>query len=144
MWGIVLGIVSLIINVLGMQHPQVSNINWLLDVALLALAYMVGRDASKQGRRPAWNGALIGAIYGILVGLAGFFQHITIAQLTSEVKPGVSTAMIKQFVTMENSPITHLSSMAIGAVFFGLLGLIAGSLGARREKRVAQQNGSKE
>lgn len=139
MWGILLGIVSLAINIVGMQHPQVANINWLLDVALLALAYLAGRDASKQGRRPAWNGALLGALYGLLVGLAGFFQHLTVAQLKAEVKPGVSTAMIQKFVDMENAPSTHLSSLLIGAVFFGLLGLIAGSLGARREKRVTQE-----
>jgi len=139
MWTVLLGVVSLILNVLAVHHPQVSSINWLLDILLLVLAYLGGRDASRQGRRPAWNGALLGVIYGLLVGVAGFYQHLTLAQLKSQVKPGVSVAMMTKFVDMENATSTHLSTLLIGAIFFGLLGLIAGYIGARGVQRAMKR-----
>lgn len=100
----------------------------VLEVALLAVAWLVGRDAKRVGRRPGWLGGLAAGLGGLIAGAGYFFVHLPTTQFKGETIDGVHISAY-EVAQLSNSSAAHTGQMIEMALLMGLLGILLGSLG---------------
>jgi hypothetical protein len=135
-----LGLVSLILTVAFGGHPSSAHtvISLLLDAVLLVVAFLFGRASKKQGGKPLWNGALAGAVFGLIGALGSFFVKIDASMLKNT---NLTADQIDTAVQWANSPVSHIISVVVAIILFGVLGLIAGVIGGATTKREGEPEG---
>lgn len=137
--GAVLGVISLVLGL-----AKVKGLSVVLDVLLLATAFAGGFAAQSRGGRPAWMGAAVGALYGVLSGAKAFGQHLSAGQIRSALtKSGHSGAIsVGHVVGLANSPAVHVLTIVVTGVVWGVVGLVLGAIagavaGGREQQRRA-------
>jgi hypothetical protein len=136
----VLGIVAFVLTVAFGGHSSTAHtiISLGLDVVVLIVAFLFGRASKKQGGKPLWNGALAGAIFGLIGSLGSFFVKIDASMLKNT---NLSADQIDTAVQWANSPVSHIISVVGAIIVFGVLGLIAGVIGGATTKREGEPEG---
>ena len=123
--GIVLGAVAL-----ALALGKVSGLGVVLDVLIAATTFAAGFAARARGGHPAWSGAGVGAVYGIVLGIRSFFQKTTASELRSALEKAHRTSPVRmsRLLSIANSPLVHLGSLALTVIIFGVVGLIIGAI----------------
>lgn len=112
----------------------------LLEVGLLAVAWFIGREARRWGRRPGWMGGLAAGIGGLVAGGGYFFVHLPTAQFKAETIDGIHVSAY-EVAQLSNSSAAHVGELVEIALLLALLGILIGSLGgamARTPNRAGQ------
>ncbi len=146
-FAVVLGVLALLFTAVGGAnanlHGLVSIVVIILDVLALIVALLIGRFAKRKGGRPLWNGALIGAIYGFLMSIGGFFVTVTAAEVEQVLRKAgtvVSSTLVTQTLAVENSPLLHVLGIVVSLILYGALGLIAGLIGGATTRREGEKD----
>ncbi|MCY0880657.1 MAG: hypothetical protein OWS74_01560 [Firmicutes bacterium] len=122
---VILGALALLNSIAFRQKGVGVVFSILLDLLMLATAYLAGSAARKAQRKSAWTSAGIGAVFGAFIGMAGFFIKFTAANLG----PHHYTPQEQHLLlTMANSPTTHIFSLLLSIVLYGVLALLIGAL----------------
>ncbi len=152
---VVLGILELL-NVLLLRYmcgvTQVIKI--ILFIMAVVLIFLAGRISKASHGHPSGWGALLGAIFGLFVGMKGFFIHVTPEQLQSkvQVKKSVEIAnsyhvtldkvqgqippeLLKKAVEIANSPIMHMVTLTLTVVICTVVGLIIALIGGATARK---------
>ncbi len=120
-------VVSLAVWILGAQ-PLAGYIGDVLQLALLVVAFLVGRRAVRERRRPGWLGGLAGVVGG-LVGTLGDFGVRVSASRFHTVVSGGHTVTAAQQAAVANSIGGRLAELVVLSLVMGILGIIAGTIG---------------
>lgn len=125
---VILGVMALV-NTVWFRHTPVSTgIAVLLYLILLVVAFRAGRRAHLS--HPGWYGALIGASFGLLVGLGSFLVRAT----SQDVDAPVGGVARLRLVALANSPTAHVVVLATAVLTFSIVSLIVASLAAATAK----------
>lgn len=139
--GALLGVLGLL-DSLVFSQPSMrgasSGMEWVLNALVLVAAFLAGRRAKAEGRRPLWRGALVGALYGGIGGLGAFFIHVTPAQIAAQIQnAGGAAASVSpaRIAAIDNSFTIHILAWGVALILFGLLGLVSGVIGGAVARR---------
>lgn len=108
-WGMV-GVTTATLVIAGKTSSRDTILSLIIDLILLAIAFMAGRIAKPQGARPWRVGAIVGAIYvgaGSVVLWAESFLGLPFAQ----------------------REVHHLRSWLAAIIGYVVIGLIVGAIG---------------
>lgn len=135
--GAVLGVVSLLLGL-----AKASGLGPVLDILIAATAFAAGFSARTRAGHPAWSGAGVGAVYGVVSGIQAFLRTTTASELKTALQKTHRTSPVSmgKLLTIVNSPVAHLGSLMVAAIIFGLVGLILGAIaggvaGGREQQR---------
>ena len=118
---------SLVVWILGPQ-PLGSYIGDVLELGLLVVAFLVGRRAVRERRRPGWLGGLAGVVGGFVGGLGDFGVRFPASRFHTVVT-AAKTVTAAQQATVANRVGGHMTELVVLSVVMGVFGLIAGSIG---------------
>ncbi len=125
---IILGVMALINTIWFRHSPASTGIAVAIYLMLLVVAFLAGRRAHLS--HPGWYGALIGASFGLLVGLGSFLIRATSQDVDA---PAHGMARLR-LVALANSPTAHVVVLVTAVLTFSLVSLIVASLAAATTK----------
>ncbi len=139
--GVIAGVLAILNEVLITQNSLSAGkiVGYVLDIIVAGFTFMVGRRAKQNGKSAVWSGALVGALFGTVAAIGGFFVKITAQGLTdrlAQTHANVDPNTVAMAVAAANSPITHVLGVVGSFVIFGVIGLILGVIGGATTKNV--------
>lgn len=125
----VLGVLEVALAVAG-RAGVLGAIGAVLTVLYAVLTAATGAAAKRRGERPGWAAALVGLIYGAIVSLPTFGQHVTMTSMKATLGKVAGANVTAAAVAQANSLTSHLSAWLIGVLLMAVLAIVLGSLGS--------------
>ncbi len=120
-------VASLVVWVLG-AAPLGAYIGDILQLALLVVAFLVGRRAMRERRRPGWLGGLAGVVGGFVASLGDFGVRFPVSRFHTVVT-AARTVTAAQQASVANSVGGRLTELVVLTLVMGVFGIIAGTIG---------------
>ncbi|MDA8198225.1 MAG: hypothetical protein M0Z54_02170 [Thermaerobacter sp.] len=120
-------VASLVVWTLG-AAPLGAYIGDVFQLALLVVAFLVGRRAIRERRRPGWLGGLAGVVGGFVAGLGDFGVRFPVSRFHTVVT-AARTVTAAQQAAVANSVGGHLTELVLLTLVMGVFGIIAGTIG---------------
>lgn len=118
---------SLVVWTLG-AAPLGAYIGDVLQLALLVVAFLVGRRAVRERRRPGWLGGLAGVVGGFVASLGDFAVRFPVSRFHT-VSGTTGTVTAAQQAAVANSVAGRLTELLVLTLVMGVFGIIAGTIG---------------
>ncbi len=113
--------------------PLAAYIGDALQLALLVVAFLVGRRAGRERRRPGWLGGLAGVVGGLVASLGDFAVHFPVSRFHTVVNAG-QTVTASQQAAVANSVGGRVTELVVLTLVMGVFGIIAGTIGGATGK----------
>lgn len=123
-----IGAVTAALTILMRGAAVATDIGYVLEAGLLAVAFLAGRRARKDGRRGGWIGALVGGIGGAISGLGYFAITLPVSDFHASTYNGVHRSAAA-LAGLANSTPEHVAEMIQLALVLAVFGALTGTIG---------------